>query len=60
MIKWENKIAISVAGGKGGVGKSCLAANLGVIFSQLGKRVVLVGKGGNLCKASKTEKFYMC
>ena len=42
MINWGNKIAISVAGGKGGVGKSCFTTNLGVAFSQLGKRVLLV------------------
>ena len=42
MINWGDKIAISVAGGKGGIGKSCFAANLGVALSQLGKRVVLV------------------
>jgi flagellar biosynthesis protein FlhG len=33
---------IPVASGKGGVGKSLIAANLGVAFSQAGKQVVLV------------------
>jgi flagellar biosynthesis protein FlhG len=33
---------IPIASGKGGVGKSLLAANLGVAFAQAGKRVVLV------------------
>jgi flagellar biosynthesis protein FlhG len=33
---------IPVASGKGGVGKSLIAANLGVAFSQAGQRVVLV------------------
>jgi flagellar biosynthesis protein FlhG len=33
---------IPVASGKGGVGKSLIAANLGVAFAQAGKRVVLV------------------
>jgi len=32
---------IPIASGKGGVGKSLLAANLGVAFAQAGKRVVL-------------------
>jgi MinD-like ATPase involved in chromosome partitioning or flagellar assembly len=40
MIAWGNKIAISVAGGKGGIGKSCFTANLGVAekFAKLVKR----------------------
>lgn len=33
---------IAVAGGKGGVGKSLIAANLGVALAKSGKRVVLV------------------
>ena len=33
---------IPIASGKGGVGKSLLAANLGVAFAQAGQRVVLV------------------
>ncbi|MDR0785469.1 MAG: AAA family ATPase [Treponema sp.] len=33
---------IPIASGKGGVGKSLIAANLGVVFAQAGKRVVLV------------------
>jgi flagellar biosynthesis protein FlhG len=33
---------IPIASGKGGVGKSMVAANLGVAFAQAGKRVVLV------------------
>jgi flagellar biosynthesis protein FlhG len=33
---------IAVGGGKGGVGKSLVAANLGVFLAQVGKRVVLV------------------
>lgn len=33
---------IAVAGGKGGVGKSLLAANVGIFLATLGKRVVLV------------------
>jgi flagellar biosynthesis protein FlhG len=32
----------SVGGGKGGVGKSFIAANLGVLFAEQGKRVALV------------------
>jgi flagellar biosynthesis protein FlhG len=32
----------AVGGGKGGVGKSVIAANLGVVLAQLGNRVVLV------------------
>src|SRR3954469_17829159 len=32
---------IAVGSGKGGVGKSLLAANLGIYLTQLGKRVIL-------------------
>jgi flagellar biosynthesis protein FlhG len=40
---WEgNKKAISVGGGKGGIGKSCFAANCGISLALRGKRVVLV------------------
>jgi len=38
----ENKRAISVGGGKGGIGKSCFAANLAVALTRHGKRVILV------------------
>src|SRR5436305_10463695 len=33
---------IAIGGGKGGVGKSLLAANLGIYLAQLGRRTVLV------------------
>lgn len=33
---------VAVAGGKGGVGKSLLASNIGIFLATLGKRVVLV------------------
>lgn len=33
---------IAIAGGKGGVGKSLLAANLGIFLGQLGKRTLLL------------------
>ncbi|MDQ3368705.1 MAG: helix-turn-helix domain-containing protein [Myxococcota bacterium] len=33
---------VAIAGGKGGVGKSLVAANVGIFLSTLGKRVVLV------------------
>jgi flagellar biosynthesis protein FlhG len=35
-------LAITVAGGKGGVGKSTVAANLALVLGRLGKRVVVV------------------
>jgi flagellar biosynthesis protein FlhG len=38
----EQRKIIPVASGKGGVGKSVVAANLGVILASYGKRVVLV------------------
>ena len=33
---------ISIASGKGGVGKSIVAGNLGLVLARMGKRVVLV------------------
>jgi flagellar biosynthesis protein FlhG len=42
MVGWGNKQVISVGGGKGGVGKSCFSANLGVRLAQKGQRVILV------------------
>jgi flagellar biosynthesis protein FlhG len=39
---WGSKRVIAVGGGKGGVGKSTIAANLGVAIAQAGKRVVVV------------------
>src|SRR5476649_674365 len=42
---------ITVGGGRGGVGKSLLSANLAIYFAQLGKEVVLVDadpSGANL------------
>ncbi len=41
-MNWGNKFVISIGGGKGGIGKSCFAGNLGVALSQTGKKVVLV------------------
>lgn len=38
----ERALMIAVGGGKGGIGKSLLTANLGVCFARSGKRVVLV------------------
>lgn len=39
---WGTKQVIAVGGGKGGVGKSTIAANLGVVIAKAGKRVVVV------------------
>ena len=39
---WGDKKVIAVGGGKGGVGKSSFAANLGLLLAQKGRRVVLV------------------
>ena len=33
---------VAIGGGKGGVGKSLVAANVGIFLATLGKRVVLV------------------
>ncbi len=38
----ECRMVIAIASGKGGVGKSLLAANVGIYLAQLGKKVVLV------------------
>ena len=38
----ECRMVIAIASGKGGVGKTLLAANVGIYLAQLGKRVVLV------------------
>ncbi len=37
-----NRRVVALAGGRGGIGRSVLAANIGVYLAQLGKRVVLV------------------
>ena len=39
---WGDKNVIAVGGGKGGVGKSCFAANLGALLVRRGHQVVLV------------------
>jgi flagellar biosynthesis protein FlhG len=39
---WGSKRVIAVGGGKGGVGKSTIAANLGVVIAKAGKQVVVV------------------
>jgi flagellar biosynthesis protein FlhG len=39
---WGNKTVISIASGKGGVGKSIFAANLGTVLGTKGKRTILV------------------
>jgi flagellar biosynthesis protein FlhG len=41
-MNWGTTPAISIAGGKGGIGKSSFTANLGLAFAQTGKRVVLL------------------
>ncbi len=41
-MNWGNKFVISIGGGKGGIGKSCFAGNLGTALAQTGKKVVLV------------------
>lgn len=38
----KNTLTVAVGGGKGGVGKSVVAANLGVAMAQLGFRVIIV------------------
>jgi flagellar biosynthesis protein FlhG len=38
----QNKRAISVGGGKGGIGKSCFASNLAIALTMQGRRVILV------------------
>jgi flagellar biosynthesis protein FlhG len=40
--KGSPRLVLAIASGRGGVGKSLLAASVGVYFAQLGKRVVLV------------------
>lgn len=42
MFNWKGKKVISVAGGKGGVGKSCFSANMGMRLSDSGSKVLLV------------------
>lgn len=42
MRQGQPTLTISVASGKGGVGKSCIAANLAILLSAAGKRVALV------------------
>jgi flagellar biosynthesis protein FlhG len=41
-MQWGNKFVISVGGGKGGIGKSSFAGNLGVELAKTGKRVVVI------------------
>ena len=40
-------MTITLTSGKGGTGKSCVAAYMGVAFAQKGKKVVLVEMGAN-------------
>ena len=40
--KFEDKVIIPVAGGKGGVGKSILAANLAMALAQAGHETIAV------------------
>ncbi|MEW8061643.1 MAG: AAA family ATPase, partial [Candidatus Thiodiazotropha sp.] len=42
MINPEPVRVIAVTGGKGGVGKTSISANLGVAFAELGRRVMLL------------------
>jgi flagellar biosynthesis protein FlhG len=42
MAKTANPRVIAIASGKGGVGKSLVAANVGIFLSTLGKRVTLI------------------
>lgn len=41
-MNWGDKLVIAVAGGKGGVGKSCFVANFGTALAMFGRQVVLV------------------
>jgi flagellar biosynthesis protein FlhG len=39
---WGNKKVIAVGGGKGGIGKSIITANMGILLGRMGKKVLLV------------------
>ncbi|PVV10911.1 MAG: cobyrinic acid a,c-diamide synthase, partial [gamma proteobacterium symbiont of Ctena orbiculata] len=42
MINPEPVRVIAITGGKGGVGKTNISANLGVAFAEIGRRVMLL------------------